>query len=116
MREAKIEKWSIVFHPDIYNYRDTPEKVYATFQIDRTIALFDLAKDDPRFDPETGTFKDGSRLVSGAIVKVEGGLVYTDNTIWSPGEINHEYLIWCKQHGHTDFELADCILREKEYT
>jgi len=115
MREAKIEKWSIVFSPEIYKSVDTPERVYATFQKDRDIALFGIAKDDPRYNPETGEFKDGHRLVSDAIVKVEDGRVYTDDTIWSPGEINSEYLAWCKQHGYIDFELADCILREKEY-
>ena len=115
MREAKIEQWSIVFTPEIYASKNTPEKVYATFQKDKPIALFGRAKDDPRHDPETGAFKDGNRLVSGPIVKVESGKVYTEDTIWTPSEINQEYYAWCKQHGYHDFALADCILRDKEY-
>ena len=115
MREAKCEQWSIVFHPDIYSKKDTPEEVYATFQANRPIALFGRAKDDPRHDPETGAFKDGNRLVSGPIVKVEGGRVHTGDTIWSPGEVDQGYLEWCKQHNYSDYELADCILQDKEY-
>jgi hypothetical protein len=110
MREAKMENWSIVYTPEIILNIDTPRNVYATFQAGRPIALFGRAKEDPRYNPLIGAFKDGNRLYTSDIVKVEGGKIYTKNTIYTPLSISENYLDWCRQFGYTVYDLEDCIL------
>ena len=105
MLKANIENWSVVLYPQIYGSTDTPQNVYARIDCGKQIALFGRAKDDPRYDPITGAFKDGNRIVTSTIKKVENGLFHTEDTIYNPGKINDDFLAWCKE---VDYSVYEC--------
>ena len=113
MQKANIESWSIVLYPQIYEHKDTPRNVYARIDCKKPIALFGRAKDDPRHDPTTGAFKDGNRIVSSLITKIENGVFFTENTIYNPGKISEDFLAWCKENDYS-YDVKDYVLDTAE--
>ena len=110
MLKANIESWSIVLYPQIYKHKDSPSNVYARIDCNMPVALFGRAKDDPRHNPLTGEFKDGNRIVSSLIIKIESGVFFTENTIYAPGKISEDYLAWCKEKDYNVFDVKDYVL------
>jgi len=67
LRQAYITDWAIVALPDIYGVCDNPEPTFSKFDGNRPVALFGRADKDPRFNPETGEFTDGNRIITGDV-------------------------------------------------
>jgi hypothetical protein len=109
-RKVTIENWSIVRRPEIYKIfvnADNLEKVYARLDSDHPVAVFGHAKNDPRYDPKTGHFADGKRIITGDIREVKQGKFHTENSIYTPGEISSEYLAWCKENDYKIFNIKE---------
>ena len=120
MVHANIENWSIALWPQIRRSADTPQNVYARIDCGKEIALFGRAKDDPRYDPSTGEFKDGNRIVTSPITKVKNGIIYTEDSVYSPGKISEDFLTWCRQNEYdvyesieNEFDVADFVKKEE---
>ena len=99
-QQVTLTDWAIVFYPSIYDAIEHPETVFAKHHCGRPIALFGMAKDDPRHNGETGAFADGHRLITSPIIEIVNGKYHTFNTIYVLDEdnINKDYKKWCEEH------------------
>ena len=106
--QATLTDWSIVLYPEIYDNTKNSETVFAKLNCGRTIALFGRAKDDPRFNAETGEFTNGHRLITSPIMAVEDGKYHTVDTIYSLDEEtkNAEFKKWCEENQYKEVPLA----------
>lgn len=95
-RQAILTDWCIVLYPEIYNNTEDPSTVFAKLSFARSVALFGRAKNDPRYNAETGNFTDGHRIVTSPITRVKDNKYYTANTIYTLVEQdkNSEYQKW----------------------
>ncbi|MDR2572359.1 MAG: hypothetical protein LBD23_18965 [Oscillospiraceae bacterium] len=108
-RQASITDWSVIsyevaelavaFGLDLLSYIDSefvvPDSAFANFEDRKPIALFGRTVNDPRSNPETGSFVDGHRIITTRIKQIEKGIVSTENTEYTLGNINEKYKIWC---------------------
>ncbi|MDX9870787.1 MAG: hypothetical protein RBT41_00030 [Clostridia bacterium] len=93
---------------------ENPEFVFAKLNCGRPVALFGRAKDDPRYNAETGAFSDGHRLVTSPITAVKDGKYYTENTIYRLDEKtkNAKFQKWCEANQYQKIGISR--VREKE--
>ena len=113
--EATLIDWSIVLHPAIYNSVENPEAVFAKLDCGQEVALFGRAKNDPRYNAETGAYADGHRLVTSPIIEVKGGKYYTKDTIYTVDEKdkNVNFRKWCEENQYIEVPL-DRVWNAKE--
>jgi len=117
LRQVHITDWAIVTLPYIYGVLDNPEPAFAKLDGDRPVVLYGRVSKDPRFNPETGKFADGNRVITGVIQVIKGGEVhtgstaYTANTAYTLGEMNDLYRRWCEEGKATPEIEQDTILR-----
>ena len=105
--QANLTDWSIVLYPDIYKATENPETVFAKLNGGRPVALFGRAKNDPRYNAETGAFADGHRLVTNPIVSVKGGKYHTADTIYTADEDEKSPVFkkWCEENQYKAVSL-----------
>jgi len=113
--EATLTDWAIVYYPDIYQTAETPENVFAKLNCGRPVALFGMAKNDPRCNAKTGEFTDGHRLVTSPITAFKEGKYYTVDTIYTldENEKKPEFKKWCEENEYKEVPLA--AIWEKNY-
>jgi hypothetical protein len=114
--QATLTDWCIVFYPEIYNNIESPVTVYAKFNCGRSVALFGRAKNDPRYNAETGSFTDSHRLVTSPITAVIDGKYYTEDTIYTldEKEKNSEFQKWCKENQYVEVPFTDTCVNEEQ--
>lgn len=114
-RNASLVDWCIVRHPQIYKSKETPEVVFAKLNCGMPIAIFGRAKNDPRYNAETGAFADGHRLVTSPLTEIKNGKFYTQDSIYTLNESdkNTAYKKWCEEHQYTTVPL-DGVWRAKD--
>lgn len=105
--EAILTDWCIVLHPQIYDNIENPLNVFAKLNCEKPVALFGKAKNDPRYNAETGEFTDGHRLVTSPIVSVKDGKYHTQDTIYSVDENdkNPDFKMWCEENQYEEVPL-----------
>jgi len=84
-----------------------PITAFAVFDGTCTICLFGRASNDSRINPVIGSFKDGNRIITTSIIGVCDNEVITSNTIYTLGEINEHYKLWCETNGINPFGKND---------
>jgi hypothetical protein len=105
--KAEITDWAILKHPEVYTSIDNLEAVFAKLDCGRTVALFGRAKNAPRYNPETGAFEDGHRLVTSPIIAVKDGIYHTADTMYTtaPENKNPAFAKWCDDNQYTEIKL-----------
>jgi len=117
LRQVHITDWAIVTLPDIYGALDNPKPAFAKLDGDRPVVLYGRVSKDPRFNPETGEFADGNRVITGVVQVIKDGNVhtsstaYTENTAYTLGEMSDLYRRWCEEDKATPEIKQDTILR-----
>lgn len=96
-RQATLTDWCIVKYPEIYANAENPANIYAKFAVGQLVVLLGRAVGDPRYNPETGAYKDGHMLITSLIIEVDGDKYITAHTIYTLNEIekNEDYQKWC---------------------
>ncbi|MDR2538842.1 MAG: hypothetical protein LBC43_04315 [Bifidobacteriaceae bacterium] len=95
---ATLNDWAIVQSDDDLDYiRGNIHQFFAKFDKTSEYLLYGYAKNDPRHNPETGAFKDGHRIVTSAIVSIDGNDYYTDSSeiyTLDPAQMDPDYQTW----------------------
>jgi uncharacterized protein CbrC (UPF0167 family) len=100
-KQAYLDDWAVVEFPVF------PDAVFADLNSPHPISLIGRAEKDHRADPVTGAFADGHRIITTRIVQADRGKIYTENTLYTLGEINENYLQWCEKNGIAWQEFRD---------
>lgn len=114
--QATLTDWSIVLYPNIYKATENAETVFAKLNCGSAVALFGRAKNDPRYNVETGDFSDGHRLVTSPITAVKGGKYYTIDTIYTLNkkEKNAKFQSWCEVNQYQEISLEGIWKKEEQ--
>ncbi|MEL7568363.1 MAG: hypothetical protein AAGU27_26290 [Dehalobacterium sp.] len=106
--QATLTDWAIVQYPNIYKSTENTEAVFAKLNCGHPVALFGKAKNDPRYNAESGAFTDGHRLITSPIIALKAGKYHTSDTIYSldEEEKNTEFKKWCEENQYKEVPLT----------